>query len=308
MGVNDFYHMDNRRLLDNLIEVEIKKLEHKEFLDRENNIKQEKENIKQKVFSLGLLDKSNEEQIKNNLNLLYQQHTDFHEFIYQQIKTLGGIFHEISNNILIKTIEDKIKLCIGEDFNKKIINYFILNRLSKSNWYSIKKDFFYIIFILQYKDKDIVMKEINNIKIDYTEKNKPTNSRINELSEIKKNINDLTNQNKTIEELKISGKKVINIIGESIFTTRLNLLLIVLFLILKYKFDLEVGMVTFWILIVIGIVTQYILLQKFDISKLENKVVSNNRKIKEFEEKSITIQREINFFNQYIGSLDDFIV
>ena len=32
-----------------------------------------------------------EEQIKNNLNLLYQQHTDFHEFIYQQIKTLGGI-------------------------------------------------------------------------------------------------------------------------------------------------------------------------------------------------------------------------
>lgn len=308
MSVNDFYHMDNRRLLDNLIEVEIKKLEHKEFLDRENNIKQEKENIKQKVFSLGLLDKTNEEQIKNNLNLLYHQHTDFHEFIYHQIKTLGGIFHDISNNILIKTIEDKIKQCNGEYFNKKIINYFILNRLSKSNWYSIKKDFFYIVFILQYKDKDIVMNEINNIKIDYTEKNKPTTSRLNELSEIKKNINDLTNLNKSTEELKITGKKVINIIGESIFTTRLNLLLVVLFLILKYKFDLEVGMKTFWILIVIGIISQYILLQKFDISKLENKVVGNNRKIKEFEENSITIQREINFFNQYIGSLDDFIV
>lgn len=308
MSVNDFYHMDNKRLLDNLIEVEIKKLEHKEFLDRENNIKQEKENIKQKVFSIGLIDKSNEEQIKNTINLLYQQHTDFHEFIYQHIKTLGGIFHDISNRILIKFIEDKIKQCKGEDFNKKIINYFILNRLSISNWFSIKKDFFYIIYILQYNEKDIVMNEIKNIKTNYTEKNKPSNSRLNELSEIKNNISNLTNQNKSIEELKISGKKVIDIIGENIFTSRLNLLLIVLFLLLKYKFELEVGVITFSILIGIGIGIQSILLGKFDISNLENRVVVNNRKIKEFEEKSITIQKEINHFNQYIGSLDDFII
>ena len=45
-------NMDNRQLLNNFINLEIKKLEHNEYLDDQNKINQEKENIKQKVFSI----------------------------------------------------------------------------------------------------------------------------------------------------------------------------------------------------------------------------------------------------------------
>ena len=108
--------MDNRELLSNLIEVEIKKLKHNEYLDNENKIKQEKENIKQKVFSIGLIDKSNKNQIEKSINLLYQQHHEYYEFIYHQIKVLGDYFHDCSNNILINIIEEGIQEQGGSDF------------------------------------------------------------------------------------------------------------------------------------------------------------------------------------------------
>jgi hypothetical protein len=300
--------MNNKELFNKLIDLELAKLEIQIKAHSDNLIKQELENIKQLIFSLGLIEESNEVQIKNNIKLLYKQYSNYYEFIYQQIKELGGYFHEVSNRFLIKDLEDKINECKGDDLNKKIINYFILNNLNNSNSFIIKKDFFYIIYILQYKGKEIIMNEITNLKNKYIKKNKPSKAIIEDIDKIKHRIKDLNIQNEIFEERKKKYEKIDNILGEQFLISRLNFLLTIVFLILKFKFNKDIGIKTFAAFITIGFFVGGLLKTIFDPKNCASKIDKNDNEISQLYKKLNSYEYEIKLFNQYVSSLQDFII
>ena len=318
--------MDNRQLLNNLINLEIKKLEHNEYLDEQNKINQEKENIKQKVFSIGLIDKSNETQIEKSINILYEQHLNYHEFIYKQINVLGGFYNKHSTNVLLKKIEIGIKKQSGEDFEEKMINYFIIKNLSKSYDKLIKIDFFYKFYITRYENKNKLFEKINhkiieiknkieqlkleNNKFTKIEVDSNTNNQIN-IIKYEGNVNEISQINIIKDKLSLI-KKINYIIGEMYITSRLNLYIIILFLLLKYKFDLQLDFYHFLIFLSSGIIIRLILNFIYDEEKLKQDLNKKEKNINDIttkqENEKNDIQDDINKYNNYVNSLKEFII
>ena len=300
--------MDNRELLNKLIELEIKKIDQQELLDRENDIKHDKDNINEKVFSLGQIDEKNENQIERNISLLYQQYPFYYEFIYQQIKVLDGVFHKKSNDTLIAILNQKIINEKGDNLEDKILNYFIFKKLSNSKENKVKRDFFYIIYILQYDKKEIVFNHIRNKIIKFKENSMSISNDKNGAGSIEQEIESLKNSNLLLENKIRTCDIVVKIFGDHYFTSRINLIFTIIFFVLKYKYDFDIGIKIYGILISIGIITQFLILSVYDFSK-HKKMIEKNE---EFIRAKGPRMREINFKKyldeNYINSLNDFII
>jgi hypothetical protein len=293
-----------RELLMGIIDVQIK-------LDNQNTINQEIENIKQKVFSIGLIEKTNEIQIEKSINILYEQHLNYHEFIYKQINVLGGYFHKHSTTVLLKKIETGIKNQSGEDFEDKIINYFIIKNLSKSHDKSIKKDFFYQFYITRYENRKKVYEKINEKEVEIKNKIKELEIKTKNLTH-KVLDSNLKNKIETINDKLSILNKINTIIGEMYFTSRLNLFIVIIFFILKYKFDFELGFISFLLFLLFGIIVRLILNLVYDKEKLKNELTKNEKTVTDFVDKlryeKNNVQDKINEYNNYIKSLKEFIV
>ena len=84
------------------------------------------------------------------------------------------------------------------------------------------------------------------------------------------------------------------------------------FFILKYKFDFELGFISFLLFLLFGIIVRLILNLVYDKEKLKNELTKNEKTVTDFVDKlryeKNNVQDKINEYNNYIKSLKEFIV